>query len=212
MNKTTSGIPYFHDISWSYDYAGGDRRHVLSLNAVYDLPSASWAPPAVQAILSDWQAAVVAGFQTGIRETVNFTTTDNFDFTGGGDGGAIVVVPDCDPTLEASERTHERWFDTSCFARPAGRGDEGSHPNSHFYGPGSQTWDLTLTKGVRMGAERVVQFRAEFYNLFNQTPWSNLNTTARFNPAGEQINDAFGTALPAASSPRTVQLSLRFAF
>jgi hypothetical protein len=212
VNKTTSGIPIFHDLSWSYDYAGADRRHVLSLNAVYDLPPATWAPRALQAILGDWQGAVVAGFQTGTPQTVNFTTTDNFDFTGGGDGGSVVVLPGCNPTLPRGERTHERWFNTACFARPSGRGDEGTHPNSHFYGPGSQSWDLTMTKSIPLGAERVLQFRAEFYNLFNQTPWSNLNTTARFNPAGAQINNAFGTALPASSSPRIVQLSLRFAF
>jgi hypothetical protein len=212
VNKTTSGIPNFHDVSWTYDYAGGDRRHVLSLNAVYDIPDASWAPRPVRAVLDGWQAAVVAGFQTGTPLTVSFTTTDNCDFTGGGDGGAVVVIPGCGPALGRGERSHDRWFNTSCFARPSGRGDEGTHPNSHFYGPGSQNWDLTMTKSIQLRGSQSLQFRAEVYNLFNQTPWTNVNTAARFDPAGNQINQAFGTVMPSNLSPRVVQLSLRFAF
>ena len=211
VNKSTSGIPLFHDLSWSYGYAGGDRRHVLSLNAVYDIPSAGWAPPLLRAVLDNWQAAIVAGFQTGTPQTVGFSTTDNFDFTGGGDGGSVVVVPGCNPELPRGERSRTRWFNTSCFARPAGRGDEGTHPNSHFYGPGAQNWDLTMTKSFRFGASRALQFRAEFYNLFNQAAWTNVNATARFDTAGQQINTAFGTVMPTGSG-RIVQLSLRFAF
>jgi hypothetical protein len=43
-------------------------------------------------------------------ETVTFTTTDNFDFTGGGDAGRISVTPGCDPILPRDERFHQRWL------------------------------------------------------------------------------------------------------
>jgi hypothetical protein len=209
--RSTMGIPNFHDLSYTFDYAPSDRRHVLSLNAVYDVPSATWAPPVLRALLDNWQAAVVAGFTTGAPETVTFTTTDNFDFTGGGDAGRVSIRPGCDPILPRGQRSHARWFDTSCFVRPSGRGDEGNSSRVHFFGPGAQSWDLSLTKGVKLGGSRVLQFRAEFYNLFNQATWQNVNTAARFDPAGNQINDAFGTVLPD-GSPRIVQLALRFAF
>jgi hypothetical protein len=211
VHRTTDDIPNFHDLDWTYDYAGSDRRHVLSVNAIYDVPAAIWAPPVVRAVLDDWQAAVVAGFQTGTPQEVTFSTTDNFDFTGGGDGGRIVVISGCDPRLDRGERSHDRWFNTSCFARPSGRGDEGSPRRVHFHGPGSQNWDLTMTKSIPLGGPRMLQFRAEFYNLFNQAAWTNVNTSARFNPAGEQITAALGTVMPT-GSPRIVQLSLRFAF
>ena len=87
-----------------------------------------------------------AGFTTGAPESVTFTTTDNFDFTGGGDAGRVSVRPGCDPILPRGERSHERWFNTSCFIRPSGRGDEGNSSRVHYFGPGSNTWDLTLTK------------------------------------------------------------------
>ena len=81
----------------------------------------------------------------------------------------------------------------------------------HYFGPGSNTWDLTLTKGVKLGGSREVQLRAEFYNLFNHPTWQTVNNVARFDPAGNQINDAFGTVMPD-GSPRIVQLALRFLF
>ena len=42
--KSTSGIPNFHDLAYTYDYAPGDRRHVLSLNGVYDIPPSAGRP------------------------------------------------------------------------------------------------------------------------------------------------------------------------
>jgi hypothetical protein len=209
--RSTAGIPNFHDLAYTYDYAPSDRRHVLSLNGVYEIPSATWAHRTLRVVLDNWQAAVVAGFTTGAPESVTFTTTDNFDFTGGGDAGRVSVVPGCDPILSRGERSHARWFNTSCFIRPSGRGDEGNSSRVHYFGPGSNTWDLTLTKSIKLGGSREAQFRTEFYNLFNHPTWQSVNSVARFDPAGNQINDAFGTVMPD-GSPRIIQLALRFAF
>ncbi len=68
-----------------------------------------------------------------------------------------------------------------------------------------------MTKGVKLGGSRQVQLRAEFYNVFNHPTWQSVNSVARFDPAGNQINDAFGTVMPD-GSPRIVQLAVRFVF
>ena len=81
----------------------------------------------------------------------------------------------------------------------------------HYFGPGANTWDLTLTKGIKLGGSREAQLRAEFYNLFNHPTWQAVNMEARFDRLGNQINDAFGTVMPN-GSPRIVQLALRFVF
>ena len=47
--------------------------------------------------------------------------------------------------------------------------------------------------------------------MFNQVNWSAINTTAQFNPAGEQVNASFGQAT-AARSARVMQGALRFTF
>jgi hypothetical protein len=49
------------------------------------------------------------------------------------------------------------------------------------------------------------------YNAFNHTQFSGVNSTARFNAQGQQINAQFGQ-LNGARDPRVMQGSLRFQF
>jgi hypothetical protein len=58
-------------------------------------------------------------------------------------------------------------------------------------------------KNFRVTESQSVQFRAEFYNLFNH---ANLN-----NPTTNFSSGNFGRIL-SASSPRTIQLALRYSF
>ncbi|MCZ2156490.1 MAG: hypothetical protein LC114_21730, partial [Bryobacterales bacterium] len=57
--------------------------------------------------------------------------------------------------------------------------------------------------------QRFFQLRGEFYNIWNHTEFNSYDSSARFNPAGEQINANF-SALNGTRDPRKVQLSLRF--
>jgi hypothetical protein len=58
---------------------------------------------------------------------------------------------------------------------------------------------------------KILRFRTEFYNTFNHTQYSAVNTTAQFNPAGVMANANFGK-VTAARTERRMQLSLRFNF
>jgi hypothetical protein len=77
--------------------------------------------------------------------------------------------------------------------------------------PGTHVWDINVSKMVVGREGRGVQFRAELYNAFNQVNWTSINTTARFDTQGNQINQAFGRVTGAAN-PRIIQLSLRAMF
>ena len=69
-----------------------------------------------------------------------------------------------------------------------------------------------ITKRFPLFSEkRYVQFRAETYNTFNHTQFSDVNSTARFDKNGVQTDPNFG-AYTAAFKPRNIQLSLRFMF
>ncbi len=202
---------YRDDRAWLYDYANADRRHLASLNFSWDLPKASgkWNNLLARVVLDDWQLAGVALLASGPPSGISFTTTDNADILGGGDGNRVVVT--CDPTLPGGERSFNRWFNTSCFARPA-VGEVGHDKRQMIRLPGSRNVDFTLSKNVPLGAShRRLQFRAEFYNAFNITNWTAVDTAARFDALGNQINPTFGQ-VTAAGDPRVIQLSLRFAF
>ena len=81
----------------------------------------------------------------------------------------------------------------------------------HYFGPGSNTWDLTLTKGVKLGGSRQAQLRAEFYNLFNHANFSTVDTAARFDAAGKQVSGTFGQ-YTATLDARRIVLGAKFYF
>ena len=211
-------LPTYRDVrTFFYDYAGWDRRHVLSLNFVWDVPGVTgrWNNAVTRALLNQWQLAGVGLFASGQPAEVTFTTTDNADIVGGlcvagallcGDANRIVMTGD--PTLE--NPTFDRWFDTSVFARPA-RGDAGNAPRQAIRLPGRQNWDLTVSKILAGRPGRGLQLRAEFYNVFNTNQWTAVDTVARFDGRGAQVNGRFGQ-VTAAADPRIVQLSMRAMF
>ena len=47
-----------------------------------------------------------------------------------------------------------------------------------------------MFKNFQVGGGQRLQFRWEIYNLFNTVNWSAIDTSAQFNPAGEQVDAA----------------------
>jgi hypothetical protein len=71
--------------------------------------------------------------------------------------------------------------------------------------------NMSIFKNFQLGGGKRIQFRWEAYNVFNQVNWDQLNTTAQFNPEGQQVNAAFGQATRA-RAPRIMQGAIRFTF
>ena len=195
-----------------YDYANNDRRHILSYHASWDLPDGSrmWQNPVTRALLDGWQLAGVGYFMSGTPDDVTFQTTDagGTDTIGGGDPVRITMT--CDPHLPRSQRSEDRWFDTSCFARTP-MGDYGNAPRQMIRQPGDWNLDLSLAKAFAMGGSRKFSVRAEAYNVLNLEDRT-VNTTATFDPDGNQVNSDFGRLNLPTGEARVVQLSLRFEF
>jgi hypothetical protein len=104
-------------------------------------------------------------------------------------------------------KTVQEWFNTSAFQRldltttPAGvYGTEGRNV---VEGPGLAQWDFSAFKGIRITESKSLQFRAEFFNLFNR---------ANFRlPNGDISSTTFGQ-IQQALSPRLIQFALKFMF
>jgi hypothetical protein len=196
---------------WSYGKAGSDQTHNLVFNYTWDLPLASrlWNSRGVRFALDHWQVSGITAFVSGQPSGVGFSTTDGADLSGGGDGTRIIVTGPA--ALPHSERSQTRWFDTSVFARPL-RGDPGNAPRDVFRGPGHNNWDISVVKNFPLYSEaRFFQFRTELYNAFNHTQFSGVDSTARFDPQGNQVNARFGAATGARTA-RVMQMSLRVTF
>ena len=194
---------------WSYGKAGFDRTHNVVISYSWDLPGFTAHQPVLKSILDRWQLAGIMTFQSGAPLGIGLTTTDNADIGGGGDGVRAVVLSN--PILAKGDRTLTRFFDPTVFARPA-VGTFGNAPRDVIRGPGLNNWDVSLVKKISLGAEkRTLQLRGEFFNTFNHTQFSGVDTTAQFNPAGQQVNTRFG-ALIAANAARVIQVAMRISF
>lgn len=196
---------------WNYGKAGFDQTHVFVVNYAWELPRASARQPnpIVRYLFDDWQVSGITAFASGTPSGVGFGTTDVTDITGGGDGARIVVTGPV--VLPRGDRSLQRWFDTSAFARPA-RGDVGNAPKDVFRSPGINNWDVAFFKKIPLGSERwALQFRWEIYNVFNHTQFAGVDSTARFDPAGTQVNQRFGQVI-STRSPRVMQGSMRLSF
>ena len=110
-------------------------------------------------------------------------TSDNFDFTGGGESCGAVQTGDA--KLARGDRTDQRWFNTSVFQRPSGRGDIGNNcNNAKFRMPGFNNHDWSLFKNFPVREGKTLQFRWELYNTFNHTQFMSVDTNPKFSTAG----------------------------
>ncbi len=197
---------------WNYGKAGYDRTHILVLNWMWDLPKASqhWNNLFSRAVLDGWQFSGIMRLQSGAPTGIGYSLVQSVDITGSPTDGARVFII-ANPILPRSERTFFRNFNTEAFAPPT-VGTIGNAPKDVFRGPGVNNWDLSFFKNINLGMERVrLQFRAELYNAFNHTQFSAVDTTARYDAAGKQVNTQFG-AFTAANPSRRIQLALRLTF
>ena len=171
-----------------------DRTHVLALSYIYELPFFKGSNGITRKVLYGWQLSGISRFESGTPATVTIPA----DRAGGGGGAQRpdIIAP---VTLDKSLA---RWFSTTSFANPA-LGTFGSAGRSLFRAPGINNWDVSFLKRTQLTERVALQFRAEFFNLFNHTQWAGVNTSFG---AG-----AFGQ-VTSARDPRISQLALRLLF
>ena len=102
-------------------------------------------------------------------------------------------------SLPPNQRTRSAWFNTSAFANPTA-GTWGNSGRNILQGPGTKTVDFSLFKNTHLTEAKVLQLRAEFFNVSN---------TPQFNNPGATVGTgAFGT-VSSASSDSTFQRTAR---
>jgi hypothetical protein len=197
---------YFPIRQRNYGRLSYDSPHVLVINYTWNMPKL--ANRTLDLVAGNWQVSGITSFLSGYPFTPGFSTSDGQDITGSTEGARITVLGD--PRLPNSERTFARNFKTEMFARTP-RLDFGNAGIGLLRGPGVNNWDISVSKRFPVTEGRYFQFRSEFYNAFNHTQFSGVDSGARFDPTGRQINANFG-AYNGARDPRRIQLSLRFMF
>lgn len=195
------------------------QEHVVVASYTVDIPNGSGrfgGAGAARWVLDHWSISGISTFATGNIGAVTFTTTDNFDFTGGGercgDADGPYPLQTGDANLSRGDRSIDRWFDTSVFKRPTGARDVGNNcDNNKVVLPGFHNHDLSIFKTFPMKKGQKMQFRWEIYNLFNSLSFNEVDTSAIFDVNGNQTDTNFGKVI-SARNERRMQFSLRYTF
>ncbi len=188
-----------------YDYGNADydipNRFVASAN--YQLPfkgSGRLAP-----LERGWQVNAIGQFSDGLPFSVGSTAA----FGDGLSSRAQLLPGFGNGSLPASQRTLGKWFNTAAFAVPAA-GTYGNSGRNSLEGPGTKSVDFSLFKDTHLAESKVLQLRAEVFNLAN-TPQFNL-------PAATAGTAAIGTVSSSGSditfqrTERQFQLAAKLIF
>jgi hypothetical protein len=166
-----------------------------------------------------WAISGITRFATGLPVTL--VETDDQSLEGTSFGGPITLSADTPeltgvPLVMTNPRnvingTQGHYFNPSAFG-PSALGTEGDARRRYFHGPGINNWDFALLKNTAITERFNLQFRAEFFNIFNHTQFEAPGGITGFNTTtGAATSGSFGI-VAGANPPRIAQLSLKLNF
>jgi hypothetical protein len=201
----SSGFQNFNNFRAERGLSSFDVSQRLVASFAYDLPFGHGQPLLAGAsgvaskLISGWALEGIATFQSG--QPIHLTATPNS--TGSLGGGVRPNSTGVSAELSGSAQSRlGRWFDTSQFRQPASfTFGNVSRTLPDVRSAGINNWDLAFAKTTAITERIGLQFRAEFFNLFNRV---------QFGFPGQVLGNAsFGVVSSQVNQPRLLQLSLR---
>jgi hypothetical protein len=204
QNESATAPQNSFNLHGEYARANLDRRHVLSVNYIYELPFFTGQSNLKEKFLGGWQLSGITYYFTGLGFS---PATSSNDPSGLGliSNSPSAARPDaiCDPNANAPH-TFLQWFNTACFANPpAGLNRVGNGGRNTILGPSTTRFDATLAKNIRLGESSSLQLRWEVFNIFNHTNF----TTLSLNVTASTYGNVTGVR-----DPRTMQFGAKFIF
>lgn len=174
-----------------------DRRHTFVGNVSYVLPTFSQWGKAAEFALGSWQLNAIGSYfgATPIELITGVNTLGTASAVGQRPNytGAPLYLNTNDPT---------QHLNPAAFATPA-PGQLGTLGKGAVRGKSIKNIDFSVAKNWRFHERYQIQFRAEFFNLFNHPNFVGFDTDLR--------NGTFGT-LTVTQASREAQLGIKFTF
>ncbi len=215
------------------EWASGawDATHVVNGNAVYELPLGRGKQMLNQggvagAIAGNWQLTTTALARTDFP--VNVLLPSSYTAPDGNNSGTQrpSLVPGISLTPPGG-RSRVNWINPAAFTLPAA-GEFGDAPRDLYRGPGTWQIDIGAAKTIQFGESVQLEFRSEFYNIFNHPQLGQPQATCDLSilvptgcPSGFgsiintiNLNTAIVSPITPVGSgtPREIQFALRLQF
>jgi Carboxypeptidase regulatory-like domain/TonB-dependent Receptor Plug Domain len=206
---TSSGTPEDpYNIARDYALSSIHRAHNFNSHFIWQMPFLRTSSHALtRGVLGGWDLSGVVVYQSGAP----FTVTAPVDAARIGTNSTRATLIG-EPALPAAERTPSRWFNTSAFLNPSlmTPGQFGNSGRNILIGPSFSRVDLSVSKQFAIGTRARLQVRAESFNVLNHPSFTGLNTTVRFDAAGNPTG-GFGQVTSAAPG-RVMEFGVRLTY
>ncbi len=219
------GVQDWNNLSGERSLSSQDISQRLVASYVLDLPFGhgkkflSGLSGFSNALVSGWGLDGISTFQRGFPVKISWGGGDALTQAGLGIG---TLRPDyvagCDKNVGGSSLSRvSEWFNTTCFTAPSGNNGSISTPNNPWtFGneprvdatlrqQGVVNFDFAVFKRTTIMERLNMEFRAEFFDLFNHPqfgPPNGTSTSPTFGVVTNTVNNTF----------RVVQFGLKFIF
>jgi carboxypeptidase family protein/TonB-dependent receptor-like protein len=210
------------DLSRDYSLSAYDQRHTLVLNGLYQMPwERRLSSKLVKATLGGWSingiftygsglpVDILAGFNNSRDRDAN--NPDRPNLAAGFSNNPIHGVTAGCQGVPAGQKLHtpDRWFDPCAFElSPAGT--LGSLGRNTVTAPGFSDVDFTIVKATPLAETKKLEFRAEFFNLFNHANFLVPNMSVF--SSSRARSGASGQITATSIDNRDIQLGLKLIF
>jgi hypothetical protein len=182
-----------------------------SISADYELPfghNQRWMNDVSRVrskFVSGWQVNGIGTFLSGFP----FTPLIGSNRSGDGDT-RNPDRPSINPAFTGPVVTGNpnQWFNPAAFILPTA-GTYGNLGRGTLRGPGLADLDFSLFKNTAVTERTNLQFRAEFFNIFNRSNYGPPNTTVF---SSGNVSPSAGLITTTATFPRQIQLGLKLLF
>src|SRR5262245_15012166 len=198
-----AAVPNVFDLSSQYGLSDFHAKHVGSFSWIWDLPRLTRSHSLLRAVAGGWQVNGLVSLRSGLP--INILAGADVALSGTSNQRPNLIK---DPALPGDRSRGEKilaWFDRTAFAR-AETGTFGNLGRNALIGPPFSVTNLGLFKNIDLpGREGLrLQFRSEFFNLFNNVNLGNPNVNLT---AGNNMG-----RITSARDARVIQLALKLYF
>lgn len=197
-----SPIPWYMPGRHQFDRGYSEFNHTNRAVVSYDwkLPSFAQSNRFSRGVLGNWELSGILSAQSGFPFTA-LAGVDESQTALGRDRAVVVGAP-YGPGACGTRAPCVDYLNRNSFVLPM-TGTFGNAGKNSLIGPDLTTWDMGFFKNFPIHERYRIQFRAEFFNIFNRV---NFN-----NPSSNKSSGAFGT-ITSAGDPRIGQLALKVFF
>jgi hypothetical protein len=164
-----------------------DRRHMVVINHVYELPFGTGRQFAgkgwLSYIIGNWDISGIWTMYSGTHfgPTLSSSVSNSIGSAALAPAERPNVVGS--PNLPVSQRTISAWFNTAAFQSPA-QYTFGNSGTGVLVGPGYFNTDLGIHRNFSLAERAKLSFRWEMFNSFNRANFSNPNASIGGSSAG----------------------------